>query len=77
MAAPGTVAGRKLVVIGGGIAGSYIAKSLQFHSNLTLIDPYVCFLNSYSSFSIEVHKEETGLEPIETVGSGPVFNSHH
>ncbi|KAI3795873.1 hypothetical protein L1987_38533 [Smallanthus sonchifolius] len=31
--------GQKLVVIGGGIAGSYIAKTLQFHSNLTLIDP--------------------------------------
>ncbi|KAK9062712.1 hypothetical protein SSX86_019901 [Deinandra increscens subsp. villosa] len=30
---------RKLVVIGGGIAGSYIAKTLQFHANLTLIDP--------------------------------------
>ncbi|KVI08003.1 Pyridine nucleotide-disulfide oxidoreductase, FAD/NAD(P)-binding domain-containing protein [Cynara cardunculus var. scolymus] len=30
---------RKVVVIGGGVAGSYIAKSLQFHGNLTLIDP--------------------------------------
>ncbi|KAF5767836.1 putative NADH:ubiquinone reductase (non-electrogenic) [Helianthus annuus] len=33
------MANPKVVVIGGGIAGSYIAKSLQFHSNLTLIDP--------------------------------------
>ncbi|XP_071706898.1 uncharacterized protein [Rutidosis leptorrhynchoides] len=31
--------GKKVVVIGGGIAGSYVAKSLQFHGNLTLIDP--------------------------------------
>ncbi|KAL4578609.1 hypothetical protein LXL04_014735 [Taraxacum kok-saghyz] len=30
---------KKIVVIGGGVAGSYIAKSLQFHGNLTLIDP--------------------------------------
>nr|XP_043631109.1 ferroptosis suppressor protein 1-like [Erigeron canadensis] len=31
--------GKRVVVIGGGIAGSLIAKTLQFHSNLTLIDP--------------------------------------
>lgn len=29
------------MVIGGGVAGSLIAKSLQFHSDLTLIDQYV------------------------------------
>lgn len=33
-------AANKIVVIGGGVAGSYIAKSLQFHGNVTLIDPY-------------------------------------
>ncbi|KAL8201875.1 hypothetical protein R6Q57_011022 [Mikania cordata] len=37
--AGGTEDRPKLVVIGGGIAGSYIAKTLQFHANLTLIDP--------------------------------------
>ncbi|XP_015057316.1 LOW QUALITY PROTEIN: apoptosis-inducing factor homolog B [Solanum pennellii] len=31
--------GRRVVVIGGGIAGSLIAKSLQFDADLTLIDP--------------------------------------
>ncbi|KAK2969125.1 hypothetical protein RJ640_017240 [Escallonia rubra] len=31
--------GKKVVVIGGGVAGSLIAKSLQFNSDLTLIDP--------------------------------------
>ncbi|KAG9149106.1 hypothetical protein Leryth_010699 [Lithospermum erythrorhizon] len=31
--------GKKVVVIGGGVAGSLIAKSLQFHSDVTLIDP--------------------------------------
>lgn len=31
--------GKKVVVIGGGVAGSLAAKSLQFISDLTLIDP--------------------------------------
>ncbi|KAB5520140.1 hypothetical protein DKX38_024459 [Salix brachista] len=30
---------RRLVVIGGGIAGSMLAKSLQFHADVTFIDP--------------------------------------
>ncbi|PON47268.1 FAD/NAD(P)-binding domain containing protein [Trema orientale] len=30
--------GRRVVVIGGGVAGSLLAKSIQFHSDLTLID---------------------------------------
>ncbi|KAG2670664.1 hypothetical protein I3843_14G095100 [Carya illinoinensis] len=30
---------RRLVVIGGGVAGSLLAKSLQFHADVTLIDP--------------------------------------
>ena len=35
---------RRVVVIGGGVAGSLIAKSLQFHSDLTLVDQYVLTL---------------------------------
>ncbi|XP_009602063.1 uncharacterized protein [Nicotiana tomentosiformis] len=31
--------GKRVVVIGGGVAGSLIAKSLQFDADLTLIDP--------------------------------------
>lgn len=31
---------KNVVVIGGGVAGSLLAKSLQFDSNLVLIDPY-------------------------------------
>ncbi|KAK4369606.1 hypothetical protein RND71_013398 [Anisodus tanguticus] len=31
--------GRRVVVIGGGVAGSLVAKSLQFDADLTLIDP--------------------------------------
>lgn len=30
---------KRVVVIGGGVAGSLIAKSLQFHADVTLIDP--------------------------------------
>ncbi|KAK8479625.1 hypothetical protein V6N13_030942 [Hibiscus sabdariffa] len=31
--------GRRVVVIGGGIAGSLLAKTIQFNADLTLIDP--------------------------------------
>lgn len=31
---------KNVVVIGGGVGGSLLAKSLQFDSNLVLIDPY-------------------------------------
>lgn len=31
--------GRRVVVIGGGVAGSLASKFLQFDSDLTLIDP--------------------------------------
>ncbi|KAH6793670.1 oxidoreductase family protein [Perilla frutescens var. hirtella] len=30
---------KRVVVVGGGVAGSLIAKSLQFHGDVTLIDP--------------------------------------
>ncbi|XP_062172212.1 uncharacterized protein LOC133877810 [Alnus glutinosa] len=32
-------ASRRLVIIGGGVAGSYLAKSFQFKADVTLIDP--------------------------------------
>ena len=38
---------RRLVVIGGGIAGSMLAKSLQFHADVTFIDPYVLYSFSF------------------------------
>jgi NADH dehydrogenase FAD-containing subunit len=34
---------KNVVVIGGGVGGSLLAKSLQFDSNLALIDPYGFF----------------------------------
>lgn len=30
---------KRVVVVGGGVAGSLIAKTLQFHGDVTLIDP--------------------------------------
>lgn len=30
---------KRVVVVGGGVAGSLVAKSLQFHADVTLIDP--------------------------------------
>ena len=44
--------GKKVVVIGGGVAGSLAAKSLQFVSQLTLIDPYVSFLFNLFIFGV-------------------------
>lgn len=35
---------KRVVVVGGGVAGSLIAKSLQFHGDVTLIDPYVTLI---------------------------------
>jgi NADH dehydrogenase FAD-containing subunit len=29
----------RVVILGGGVAGSLIAKSLQFHAHVTLVDP--------------------------------------
>ncbi|KAK7257588.1 hypothetical protein RIF29_31659 [Crotalaria pallida] len=31
--------GNRVVILGGGVAGSHLAKSLQFHAHVTLIDP--------------------------------------
>ena len=36
---------RRIVVIGGGVAGSLLAKSIQFHSDLILIDQYAFSLS--------------------------------
>ena len=30
---------KKVVIIGGGVAGAVLAKTLQDHANVTLIDP--------------------------------------
>jgi NADPH-dependent 2,4-dienoyl-CoA reductase/sulfur reductase-like enzyme len=49
-------ASQKLVVIGGGVAGSTLARSLQFHADVTLIDPY--------SFSLEFKQ----ISPLSCVG---------
>lgn len=40
---------RKVVVIGGGIAGSLVAKSLQFDGDVTLIDPKEYFEITWAS----------------------------
>jgi len=31
--------GKRVVILGGGVAGSVVAKSLQFHAHVTLVDP--------------------------------------
>lgn len=32
---------KRVVILGGGIAGSLLAKSLQFRADIFLVDPYV------------------------------------
>ncbi|XP_060668246.1 uncharacterized protein LOC107410236 isoform X2 [Ziziphus jujuba] len=56
---------RRLVVIGGGVAGSLIAKSLQFHADLTLIDQKEYFEIPWASL-------RTMVEP--SVGERSVIN---
>ncbi|KAK2380049.1 apoptosis-inducing factor protein A [Trifolium repens] len=38
----------RVVILGGGVAGSLIAKSLQFHSHVTLVDPKEYFEISWA-----------------------------
>ncbi|KAK7404867.1 hypothetical protein VNO78_05888 [Psophocarpus tetragonolobus] len=40
---------KKVVVLGGGVAGSLVAKSLQFHAQVTLIDPKEYFEITWAS----------------------------
>ncbi|RDX94539.1 Apoptosis-inducing factor-like A [Mucuna pruriens] len=41
--------GKKVVIIGGGIAGSVVAKSLQHHAHVTLVDPKEYFEITWAS----------------------------
>jgi NADH dehydrogenase FAD-containing subunit len=35
----------KVVVVGGGVAGAFVSKSLQSHCQVVLIEPYALFLS--------------------------------
>lgn len=41
--------GKRVVILGGGVAGSLVAKSLQFHAHVTLVDPKEYFEISWAS----------------------------
>lgn len=45
---------KRVVVVGGGVAGSLIAKSLQFHGDVTLIDPKEYFEIPWASLRSKV-----------------------
>ena len=45
---------KRVVVLGGGIAGALLAKSLQFRAEVFLIDPYVSLFLSPSSLSYNI-----------------------
>ena len=61
---------RRVVVIGGGVAGSLLAKSLQFHADVTLLDPWVSFsfspLFSLHSFP----SKQTWVSPAQSIYVG-------
>lgn len=40
VAAAAAISKQNVVVVGGGIAGSLLARSIQNYANVTLIDPY-------------------------------------
>ncbi|RDY08003.1 Apoptosis-inducing factor-like A [Mucuna pruriens] len=40
---------KRVVIIGGGVAGSLVAKSLQFHAHVTLVDPKEYFEITWAS----------------------------
>ncbi|KAI3832554.1 hypothetical protein MKW98_002100 [Papaver atlanticum] len=44
----------KVVVVGGGIAGALLAKSLQFHADVVLIDPKEYFEITYANLRAKV-----------------------
>uniref|UniRef100_A0A0R0HFV9 FAD/NAD(P)-binding domain-containing protein n=1 Tax=Glycine max TaxID=3847 RepID=A0A0R0HFV9_SOYBN len=41
--------GNRVVILGGGVAGSVVAKSLQFHAHVTLVDPKEYFEITWAS----------------------------
>ncbi|XP_061342871.1 uncharacterized protein LOC133289005 [Gastrolobium bilobum] len=46
--------GNRVVILGGGVAGSLVAKSLQFHAHVTLIDPKEYFEIPWASLRAKV-----------------------
>lgn len=39
--------GDRVVIVGGGIAGALLAKTLQNHADVVLIDPYVSLISQF------------------------------
>ncbi|KAJ3698456.1 hypothetical protein LUZ61_002161 [Rhynchospora tenuis] len=67
-----------VVVIGGGVAGSLLAKSLQFDSNLVLIDPKEYFDIPWTDLRSMVEPtfaEKTLIKHSEYLSNGTIINS--
>ncbi|KAJ4754943.1 FAD/NAD(P)-binding oxidoreductase family protein [Rhynchospora pubera] len=70
--------GTNVVVIGGGVAGSLLAKSLQFDSNLVLIDPKEYFDVPWTDLRSMVEPtfaEKTLIKHSEYFSNGTIVNS--
>lgn len=69
---------KNVVVIGGGVAGSLLAKSLQFDSNLLLIDPkeyYDIPWTDLRSMVEPTFAEKTLIKHSEYLSNGTIINS--
>ncbi|KAJ9177880.1 hypothetical protein P3X46_009811 [Hevea brasiliensis] len=70
---------RRLVVIGGGIAGSLLAKSLQFDADVTLIDPKEYFEITWASLRAMVEPifgERSVINHRDYFTNGRIFTSN-
>ncbi|KAF3342083.1 apoptosis-inducing factor 2 isoform X1 [Carex littledalei] len=69
---------KNVVVIGGGVAGSLLAKSIQFHSNLVLIDPKEYYDIPWTDNRSRVEPtfaEKALIKHSEYLSNGTIINS--
>jgi NADH dehydrogenase FAD-containing subunit len=53
---------KKVVVVGGGVGGSLVAKSLEQQADVTLIDPYVSSMSSHTAVIKQPHEWLTWIK---------------
>ncbi|KAL2328413.1 hypothetical protein Fmac_021840 [Flemingia macrophylla] len=71
--------GKRVVILGGGVAGSLVAKSLQFHAHVTLVDPKEYFEITWASLRSMVEPyfaERTIINHRDYLTNGDIVTSH-
>ncbi|XP_039131489.1 apoptosis-inducing factor homolog B-like [Dioscorea cayenensis subsp. rotundata] len=74
----GEAAGKRVVVVGGGVAGASLAKSMQFVADVTLIDPKEYFEIPWANLRLMVEPsfaERTLINHTDYVANGRVITS--